>query len=195
MTSNETIQPEPKAKMPSPSTLFVAQNCSNCEALDVCRNDTIAQTRCLEMQKLCLQKDILSEFRALRQDLSRIVDVLKLKQHSAPAATPAAVTVQRSMHPAAGVKFRRGLPEKGIRGFDAEPYPFKREDGLRELGARFIKAGDGRPRIFVSSHYINLISELLEYKVEVKERDHAIDAVRYGLPLKSAAPLHAFRFG
>jgi len=38
------------------------------------------------------------------------------------------------------------VPEKGIKGFDASPYEFKREDGLRELGARFIKAGDGRPR-------------------------------------------------
>jgi hypothetical protein len=92
-------------------------------------------------------------------------------------------------------KFQRGLIEKGIRGFDASPYEFKREDGLRELGARFVKAGDGKPRIFISSHCINLISELLEYKVEVKERDHAVDAVRYGLPLKSAAPLQAFRFG
>jgi len=47
----------------------------------------------------------------------------------------------------------------------------------------------------VSSRCINLISELLEYKVDVKERDHAVDAVRYGLPLKSTAPLRAFRFG
>ena len=92
-------------------------------------------------------------------------------------------------------KFKRGLPEKSIRGFDALPYEFKREDSLRELGARFLTARDGRLRIFISSHCINLISELLEYKIEVKERDHAVDAVRYGLPLKSAAPLHAFRFG
>ena len=42
---------------------------------------------------------------------------------------------------------------------------------------------------------MNLISELLEYKIEVKERDHAVDALRYGLPLKSAEPLQAFRFG
>jgi hypothetical protein len=92
-------------------------------------------------------------------------------------------------------KFRRGVPEKGIRGFDAEPYPFRRDDGLRELGSRFLKSGDSRPRILISSHCVNLISELLEYKIEAKERDHAVDAVRYGLPLKSAVPLHAFRFG
>ena len=42
---------------------------------------------------------------------------------------------------------------------------------------------------------MNLISELLEYKVDVKERDHAVDAVRYGRPLKTMAPLQAFRFG
>ncbi len=92
-------------------------------------------------------------------------------------------------------KFKRGFPEVGIKGFDAWPYEHKREDGLRDLGARFMVAGDGKPRIFISSHCINLISELLEYKIEVKERDHAVDAVRYGLPLKSAAPLQAFRFG
>ena len=49
-------------------------------------------------------------------------------------------------------KFKRGFPDRGIRGFDASPYEFKREDGLRDLGARFMKAGDGRPRIFISSH-------------------------------------------
>ena len=70
-------------------------------------------------------------------------------------------------------KLKRGLPERNIRGFDSQPYGFKREDGLRELGARFLKAGDGKPRIFISSHCINLISELLEYKIEIKERDHA----------------------
>jgi hypothetical protein len=77
----------------------------------------------------------------------------------------------------------------------AQAYPHKREDGIRELGARFPKAGDGLPRLFISSRCINLISELLEYKVEVKERDHAVDALRYALKLKITAPLAAFRFG
>jgi hypothetical protein len=40
-------------------------------------------------------------------------------------------------------KFRRGLPEKGIAGFAAEAYMHKREDGLRDLGARFVRAGMG----------------------------------------------------
>jgi hypothetical protein len=80
-------------------------------------------------------------------------------------------------------------------GLNASPYGHKREEGLRELGARFQKAGDGRPRIYISSRCVNLISELLEYRVDVKERDHACDALRYSLKLGSAAPLRAFRFG
>lgn len=47
-------------------------------------------------------------------------------------------------------KFRRGLSEKGISGFAAEPYAAKREDGLRDLGSRFAKAGDDRSRFFIS---------------------------------------------
>ena len=77
----------------------------------------------------------------------------------------------------------------------AQAYPHRREDGIRELGARFPKAGDGLPRLFISPRCINLISELLEYKVEVKERDHAVDALRYALKLQISAPLAAFRFG
>lgn len=92
-------------------------------------------------------------------------------------------------------KFRRGLPERKISGFAAEPYSHKREDGLRDLGARFVKAGDGRPRFYISSRCVNAISELLEYNVEVKERDHAVDGIRYGIPLRSTAPLGAFRIG
>lgn len=95
----------------------------------------------------------------------------------------------------ARAKFRRGLPERGISGFAAEPYMHKREDGLRDLGARFMKASDGRPRFYISSRCVNAINELLEYNVEVKESDHTVDGIRYGLPLKSTAPLGAFRFG
>ncbi len=74
-------------------------------------------------------------------------------------------------------------------------YSHKREDGIRELGARFLKAGDGLPRIFIARHCVNLISELLEHKVEVKERDHAVDALRYTLKLQKVPPLNAFRLG
>ena len=80
-------------------------------------------------------------------------------------------------------------------GLRARAYEFKREDGLKELGARFSRAGDGLPRIFISSRCVNLISELLEYKVDVKEHDHAVDALRYALKLKTYPPLGAFRFG
>jgi hypothetical protein len=59
----------------------------------------------------------------------------------------------------------------------------------------FVKAGDERVRFYISSRCINAISELLEYNIEVKERDHTADGIRYGIPLKSTAPLGAFRFG
>ncbi len=68
-------------------------------------------------------------------------------------------------------------------GLNAKPYTFKREDGLRELGSRFSLASDGQPRQFVSKRCVNLISELLEYREDVKERDHAVDATRYSLPI------------
>jgi hypothetical protein len=54
-------------------------------------------------------------------------------------------------------------------------YSHGREDGIIELGARFPKVRDGLLRIFRAKHCVNLISELLEYKVEVKERNHADD--------------------
>jgi hypothetical protein len=92
-------------------------------------------------------------------------------------------------------KIRRGLPERGILGFAAKPYGAKHKDDLQDLGARFVKAGDGRPRFYISSQCVNAISELLEYSIEVKGRDHTIDGIRYGIPLKSTAPLSAFRFG
>jgi hypothetical protein len=67
----------------------------------------------------------------------------------------------------------QGIDKLKRAGFDARPYEFKREDGLRELGSRLTPAGDGLPRQFVSKRCVNLISELLEYRQEVKERDHA----------------------
>jgi hypothetical protein len=78
---------------------------------------------------------------------------------------------------------------------DASGYKFKRADGLRELGTRFLKAGDGQPRIFISSKCVNLISEVMEYKENVKERDHAVDALRYSLVLEQTSDLEAYRFG
>jgi phage terminase large subunit-like protein len=70
---------------------------------------------------------------------------------------------------------------------NASGYHAKREDGLREFGGRFGMAGDGQPRIFVSKLCVNLTSELLEYREDVKENDHAVDAVRYALKLRQSA--------
>lgn len=77
---------------------------------------------------------------------------------------------------------------------NASGYHGKREDGLRELGGRFPKAGDGKPRIFISAKCVNLISEVLEYKEDVKENDHAVDALRYSLKLYAVEESVAARF-
>jgi hypothetical protein len=66
---------------------------------------------------------------------------------------------------------------------NASGYHAKREDGLREFGGRFAKASDGQPRVFISKRCVNLTSELLEYREDVKENDHAVDATRYALKL------------
>ena len=97
--------------------------------------------------------------------------------------------------PEAIAKFTAGVPELQLLPVRASPYPHKREDGIRELGSRFPKAGDGLPRIFISKRCVNLINELLEYKVDIKKNDHAVDALRYSLIIKQWAPLGAFRFG
>jgi hypothetical protein len=83
----------------------------------------------------------------------------------------------------------QGIEKLRRRGLDARPYDFKREDGLRELGSRLTVAGDGLPRQFVSKRCVNLISEMLEYKDDVKERDHAVDCVRYSLPIVPIQPI------
>ncbi len=92
-------------------------------------------------------------------------------------------------------KFCHGIPEKHLLPVRATAYPHKREDGIRELGSLFPKDQRGQPRIYISNRCTNLISELLEYNVETKERDHAVDALRYALKLQKTAPLNAFRFG
>ncbi len=93
--------------------------------------------------------------------------------------------------------YEEPLPIFGLRkaGLCANPYRFNCEVGLKELGSGFLKVGDGLFGIFISRRCVNLISELLEYKIEVKERDHAVDALRYALKLQSYPPLNAFRFG
>jgi len=57
----------------------------------------------------------------------------------------------------------------------------KREDGIRELGSRLVKQGDGRCRLYVHSRCGNLLHEMLVYDPEKKQFDHAIDALRYAV--------------
>ena len=57
----------------------------------------------------------------------------------------------------------------------------KRDDGIRELGGRFIVQDDGKPRIFIASKCVKLIHEVMVYNSEIKENDHAIDALRYAI--------------
>jgi hypothetical protein len=80
-------------------------------------------------------------------------------------------------------RFPQSIEKLRHAGLDAVPYTYKREDGLRELGSRFSIASDGQPRQYVSKLCVNLISELLEYKEDVKANDHAVDGLRYSLPL------------
>jgi hypothetical protein len=63
----------------------------------------------------------------------------------------------------------------------ARRYKGKREDGLRELGSRFKLQGDGRYRLYIHRRCVNAISELQTYVAKKKERDHAVDAIRYGV--------------
>lgn len=57
----------------------------------------------------------------------------------------------------------------------------KRDEGIREIGSRLRNAGDSRPRLFISPSCVNLISELQTFREDRKERDHAVDALRYCL--------------
>ena len=66
-------------------------------------------------------------------------------------------------------------------GLNAVADESKRDDGIRELGGRFMVQGDGKPRIFIASKCVNLIHEVMVYNSEIKENDHAIDALRYAL--------------
>jgi len=70
------------------------------------------------------------------------------------------------------------LNRAGIRAYGNKT---KREDGIHNLARRFNKAGDGKPRIYVRSTCVNLIAELLSYNEDVKEFDHAVDALRYAI--------------
>ena len=66
-------------------------------------------------------------------------------------------------------------------GLNALADASKREEGIHELGGRFIVQADGKPRLFVHSKCVNWISEVMTYNADVKENDHAVDATRYAL--------------
>ena len=67
-----------------------------------------------------------------------------------------------------------------------------RADGIREIGSRFKLAGDGRYRLYIHKRCVNLISELQVYDAEVKENDHTVDALRYGLMHGNLKPIEAY---
>ena len=66
----------------------------------------------------------------------------------------------------------------------AYPDKSKRDDGIHELGGRFKVQKDGKPRIYVLSHCVNWIHEVMVYNASVKDNDHAIDATRYAIMAK-----------
>ena len=66
-------------------------------------------------------------------------------------------------------------------GLDARGNKSKRDDGIAEIGGRLPDAGDGLRRLYVSPECVNLIEELQVYNPDVKEYDHATDALRYAL--------------
>jgi hypothetical protein len=93
-------------------------------------------------------------------------------------------------------KMRKGFVKPDgtkVPGVKAVAYTTKREDGLLELNSRFKPASDGKPRQYVSKRCVNFISEALEYKEDVKENDHAIDAGRYSLPVVRRSKLSVVR--
>lgn len=72
-------------------------------------------------------------------------------------------------------------------GLRAEGAKSKREDGIRDIGSRLQLHGD-RYRLYVHRRCVNLISELQSYDPTKKERDHAVDALRYALSVRLVGP-------
>ena len=66
-------------------------------------------------------------------------------------------------------------------GLRAKANKMGREDGIREVGSRFLKAGDERPRLFIYRDCVNLMNELIRYAETKEQVDHAVDALRYAL--------------
>lgn len=70
-------------------------------------------------------------------------------------------------------------------GIDARPKTNKREDGIREVGGRLEKAGDGRPRLYIHSRCVDTIDEFQTYDEKKKEHDHLCDAAMYCLAMSA----------
>lgn len=66
-------------------------------------------------------------------------------------------------------------------GLDAVADKSKRDEGIQMLGSRFIFQEDEKARLYVHEDCVNLISELQVYDENVKQYDHAVDALRYAL--------------
>jgi hypothetical protein len=82
----------------------------------------------------------------------------------------------------------RSIEKFRMNGLKARAWSGKREDGIREMGSRLERAGDGRPRLFVHRRCVYLISELQTYDPDVRENDHAVDALRMGLAMVVGLP-------
>jgi len=78
-------------------------------------------------------------------------------------------------------------------GITAYPDKSKRDDGIHELGGRFHVQGDGKPRIYVLSHCVHWIHEVMVYDADKKENDHAMDATRYALMNRGSEPAWVLR--
>lgn len=72
--------------------------------------------------------------------------------------------------------------EKFVKGgLKIEAWAGKREDGIRDIGSRLMKAGDKKCRLYIHKKCVNLISEMQTYDKEKSVVDHAIDSLRYAL--------------
>ncbi len=84
--------------------------------------------------------------------------------------------------------------QSGIRAVKSEP---RRDESVRNMAGYFPVDSRGIPRIFISPTCVNLIAELQGYDESIKENDHAVDALRYGVgsKMKRRAPKGAWKFG
>jgi len=75
----------------------------------------------------------------------------------------------------------RTIREMQLANVQARADDGKRDEGIREIGGRLKIQEDKKPRLYVKSNCVNLISELQIFDQAKKENDHAVDALRYAL--------------